>query len=118
MAQHEELEIDQGADFVLELDIRNTDGSRKDLTGHTFMAWLKRTYSDDSSDAMKFSSAILSPATSGKVALKLTNEQTDLLQEKRRYLYDVEMRYQDSDLNTIVERVLQGTATISPSVTK
>lgn len=118
MAQSEELEIDQGSDFTVELDVRNPDGSKKNLTGHTFVAWMKKTYGDDSSEAVKFSTSVLSPPTNGKVALKLTNTQTDLLDTKRRYVFDVEMNYQDSDMNDLVERILQGTATVSPSATK
>jgi hypothetical protein len=35
-----------------------------------------------------------------------------------KYVYDVEMSYQDSDDNTIIERVLEGILNVSPSVTK
>jgi len=35
-----------------------------------------------------------------------------------RYVYDVELSYQDSDENTIIERVLEGQITVTPSVTK
>lgn len=118
MAQYEDLQIDQGSDFTIELEIKNPDGSRKDITDHTFVAWMKKNYGEDSTEAVRFTASIISPPTSGKVALKLTNTQTDLLDTKRRYVYDVEMNYQDSDLNNIVERILEGKAVISPSATK
>ena len=49
----------------------------------------------------------------------LTNLQTDLL-NAGKYVYDVEMQYNDSSTppNTIIERVLEGHMRVSPSVTR
>jgi hypothetical protein len=49
--------------------------------------------------------------------MSLTNIQTDSLDYKKKYVYDVELSH-DSGGSTIIERVLQGTAQITPSVTR
>lgn len=115
MAHYEEISIDQGADIAIQLHLANQDGSVKDLTGHSFAAKLKRTYNSDSSDTTTF--AISLQQSDGIATLALTNTQTDLL-KAGRYVYDVEMSFLDSDLNTIIERVLEGIVTVNPSVTR
>jgi len=118
MAQYEELQIDQGSDYTLKLSLKSPDGSKKDLTGHTITAWMKRNYAEDSSAAIKFTSEVISPPTDGNIALRLTNAQTDSLDTKRRYVYDIEMSYLDSGANTIIERIMEGIVTVNASVTK
>lgn len=118
MAQYEEINIDQGSDVTIELRLTNPDGSSKDLTDHSVTAWMKQNYMDDSAEAVKFSAQVLTPPSSGKIALRLTNQQTDLLDYRRKYFYDVELSRLDSDSNTVIERILEGIASITPSVTK
>lgn len=116
MAQFEELTIDQGSDLALEIHLINaTDGAKKDLTNHSVAAKLKRSYNSDSADTTSFN-AIISDFDNGVITLELTNTQTSAL-KKGRYVYDVEISYLDSSSNTIIERVLEGQATVSPSVT-
>jgi hypothetical protein len=47
----------------------------------------------------------------------LTNAQTQTLNPKKRYVYDVEISVLDG-VSTVVERVLEGKLTVSPSVTE
>ena len=117
MAQYEEFSIDQGADVAVEVHCVNTDNSVKDLTGYTATSKLKKTYNSSDSDTVSFTSIISIPPTSGIVTISLTNQQTDLL-KAGRYVYDVELSYQDSDSNTIIERVLEGRVQVTPSVTR
>jgi hypothetical protein len=35
-----------------------------------------------------------------------------------RYVYDVEIQYADSDGDSVVERILEGQISVSPSVTR
>jgi penicillin V acylase-like amidase (Ntn superfamily) len=116
MAQYEEITIDQGADASVELHLVNTDGSKKNLTNHTVTAKMKKNYTSDSSDTTEFVSTI-SNALDGIATISLTNIQTDAL-KAGRYVYDVELSFQDSDGDTIIERVLEGKITITPSVTR
>jgi len=118
MATYEDFKIDQGADIALEIELVNVDGSVKNLTGHSVAAKLKRNYSSDSADTLDFTSIIAAPPTSGIVVISLSNTQTDSLSSRGRYVYDVELSYQDSAGVTMIERILEGKITVNPSVTR
>jgi len=116
MAQYEEITLDQGADASIEMHLVETDGTKKDLTNHTITAKLKKNYSSDSSDTTAFTTTV-SNAINGVAVMSLTNTQTDAL-KPGRYVYDVELSFQDSSGTTIIERILEGKVTVTPSVTK
>lgn len=117
MATYEEFTIDQGTDIAIELELVDISGAAKNLTNYSVAAKLKKNYNSDSADTTDFIAVVTSPATDGKVTLSLTNTQTDAL-KAGRYVYDVEISYEDSDANTIIERVLEGRIQVTPSVTK
>ena len=116
MAQYEEFTIDQGADITIELNLVDKNDTAKNLEGHTLTAKLKKNYNSGDSDTTSFTS-IISDAESGIASLSLSNTQTNAL-KAGRYVYDVELSFQDSDGDTIVERILEGRIQVSPSVTK
>ena len=119
MADYEDFTIDQGADVAIELHLQEQDGSKKNLTGHSALAKMKRSYnSTDSDEITSFTTIVSSPATDGILTLALTNSQTDSLNSRLRYVYDVELSYQDSNSQTIIERILEGKIKVSPSVTR
>ena len=118
MATYEDFAIDQGADIALELELVETDGSTKNLTGHFVTAKLKRNYNSDLDETLDFTTIIADPPTSGIVVLYLSNIQTDSLSSRGRYVYDVELSYNDSDGNTMIERILEGKIKVNPSVTR
>ncbi len=119
MADYEDFTIDQGADVAIELHLQEQDGSKKDLTGHSALAKMKRSYnSTDSDEITSFTTVVSSPATDGILTLALTNSQTDSLNSRLRYVYDVELSYQDSNSQTIIERILEGKIKVTPSVTR
>lgn len=119
MADYEDFTIDQGADVAIELHLQEADGTIKDLTAHTAAAKMKRSYNSvDSDEIIDFTTAVASPATDGILVLSLTNEQTDTLNPRNRYVYDVELSFNDSDGNEIIERILEGKIKVSPSVTR
>jgi len=116
MATYEEITIDQGSDVTIQLELIDENGAQKDLAGHSVAAKMKKNYNSGDSDTTSFSSIITNPNT-GLVNLTLTNTQTDAL-KAGRYVYDVELSFQDSSSNTIVERILEGRIQVTPSVTK
>lgn len=116
MAQYEELSIDKGTDITLQLELEDTSGNPKNLTNYTVAGKIKKTYNTKDSDATVFTTEIQAPQDDGIVNLTLTNAQTDAL-KAGRYVYDVEISFVDSDANTVVERVLEGTIQVTPSVT-
>jgi hypothetical protein len=118
MATYEDFAIDQGADIALELELVDTDGSVKNLTGHSVNAKLKRNYNSDVSETLDFTSVIADPPTDGIVVISLSNIQTDSLSSRGRYVYDVELSYVDEDGATMIERILEGKIKVNPSVTR
>lgn len=117
MAQYEEITIDQGSDVAIELHLEDVDGSKKNLSNFTVAAKLKRSYNSDSDNTYAFNSIVADPPTDGIVTLELTNTITDSL-KPGKYVYDVEISFIDSGGDTIVERVLEGHALVTPSVTR
>lgn len=117
MAHYEDLKIDQGTDVSIEIYLVNPDGSAKDLTGYTPTSSLATRYDAPPAEKTSFTAAVNSPATDGVVTLSLTNAQTQALNPKKRYVYDVEVAV-DNGGTTVVERVLEGRITITPSVTE
>lgn len=116
MAQYEELSIDKGSDITLQLELEDTSGNKKDLTNYTVAGKLKKTYNTPNAEAITFVTEIQAPAADGVVNLSLTNSQTDAI-KAGRYVYDVEISFVDSDAQSVVERILEGTITVTPSVT-
>lgn len=116
MAQYEELSIDKGTDVTLQLELEDTNGNPKNLTNFTIAGKVKKTYNTSDSDATAFTAEVKAPATGGVVNLSLSNTQTGAF-KAGRYVYDVEISFVDSDAQTVIERVLEGTITVTPSVT-
>lgn len=117
MSQYEEFTVDQGTDFSIKLELVNKDGTKKNLTGYSAAAQIRKTYSSSDSDAVTFTSGFESPRSDGILNLTLTNSQTGAM-KAGRYVYDVEISSTDSSDNTIIERILEGQITVSPSVTR
>ena len=117
---YEDIVIKQGTDVAIEIELINDDGSAKDLTSHSVAAKMKRRYADSADDpnTLAFNAVVTTPPEDGIVTLSLTNTQTDGLNTRGRYVYDVELSYTDSDSNNIITRVLEGQIEVSPSVTK
>ena len=118
MARYEDFTFDQGSDIALELRLVDQEKGAIDLTGYSVAAKLAPNYAASDSDKTTFTAFVAQPATDGIVTLSLSNTQTDLLNPRRKYVYDVEIMFEDSDEELIIERVLEGLITIAPSVTK
>jgi hypothetical protein len=116
MSHFEDLTIDQGTDVSIDIHLVTKSGEKKDMTGYTVAAKMATRYDAADSDKISFTANVVSPATDGIVNLALSNAQTNLLNAKKRYVYDVEISQTDSE-GTTIERVLQGLITVSPSVT-
>jgi hypothetical protein len=117
MAYQEDFSIDQGSDLAIEIHIDSADGSTKNLSNYSVAAKLKLNYNSDSTDTHAFG-ATVSDALNGIITLELTNTQTNALKPRKRYMYDVEVSFQDDSSNTITERVLEGNIYVSPSITR
>lgn len=117
MAQYEEFTIDQGTDVSIEIHLTNTDGSKKELNGYDVGATMKKNYNSTDSDSLAFACIVADPSSAGIINLSLTNVQTDLLRPGK-YVYDVEISYDEDSATVIRERVLEGKIFVTPSVTR
>lgn len=117
MAQYEEFTIDHGSDIAIKIHCEDENGDKKNLAGYSVAAKLKKNYNSDSSDTHDFTTSINAPTTDGIIQLNLPNATTDAL-KAGRYVYDVEISFQDSDNTTVIERILEGRIQVTPSVTK
>ena len=111
MATISNLFIDQSADFTTTVTINDSAGSALDLTGYTALAMIRKTY--QSTTATTFTSTFVSPRTTGQITISLTDTQTAAL-EAGRYVYDLVIT--DSSGNKT--RVVEGIATVNPSVSR
>ena len=111
MATISNIFIDQDADFTTTVTINDSAGTALDLTGYTALAMIRKTY--QSTTATTFTSTFVSPRTSGQITISLTDTQTATL-EAGRYVYD--MVITDSSGNKT--RVVEGIATVNPSVSR
>ena len=82
-------------------------------------AKMKRRHGDSANDpnTVTFNAIIPTPATSGIVTLSLSSDSSQGLNTRGRYVWDCEVSFVDSASKTIVQRVAEGQAEVSPSVT-
>ena len=107
----ENFSIDQGADFSRTFTV-TTDGSTAyDLSGLTLQAQMRKGY--DSSSATATFTATLVTATSGTYKLTLSNSTTASI-TAGRYVYDLVI----TDASGNKTRVVEGIATVNPSVSR
>lgn len=116
------LFIDQGSDFAVDLVIKES-GSAKNLSNYSGRGQLRSSHTS-STIAGYFKVTVTSP-TGGALKVELPNSNwTDSGGTTRQgskdiaagqYVYDVEI-FTNSD--AVVKRIIQGTATINPEVTR
>lgn len=111
MATISNLFIDQNADFTTTVTINDSNGSALDLTSYTALAMIRKTY--QSTTATTFTSTFVSPRTTGQITISLTDTQTAAL-EAGRYVYDLVI----TDASGNKTRVVEGIATVNPSVSR
>lgn len=111
MAMTAYLDIDQGSDFSVIIDLENDDGSAMNLSGTQIYSQFRKSY--NSSTAYSFVCEILD-AANGKFSLKLPGVTSSSI-KPGRYLYDVEVL---TTVNNAKTRVVQGIVTINPEITK
>lgn len=111
MAMTAYLDVDQGSDFAVTIDLENDDGSLMNLSGYQIYSQFRKSYS--SSTAYQFVCEIVD-ANRGKFQLKLPGVTSSSIRPGR-YLYDVEIF---NPTNNSKSRVVEGIVTINPEITK
>ena len=105
------LVIDQGSDFALDLVIKQS-GSALDLTNYTGRAQLRTSVAASSTSAT-FTVSITN-AANGALKMQLPAATSSGI-SAGQYVYDLEIFTAN---NSIVKRIMQGEATITPEVTR
>ncbi|NCW74272.1 MAG: hypothetical protein EBW06_06785 [Gammaproteobacteria bacterium] len=111
MATISNIFIDQDADFTTTVTVNDSGGTALDLSGYTALAMIRKTY--QSTSATTFTSTFANPRTSGQITISLTDTQTAAL-EAGRYVYDMVI----TDALGVKTRVVEGIATVNPSVSR
>lgn len=108
MATVQNIVIDQGTTFTLDVSLTNDDGTEKDLSNYTVSAQLRKSYYTNTYTA--FTTAKVD--ATGEITISLTATQTSDL-KAGRYVYDIEIEGNSETL-----RILEGIVTVTPEVTK
>jgi hypothetical protein len=108
------LVIEQGATFTLSLVWRDADGDPVDLAGYAARMQVRPTVeSDVVLLALDSDEGGITLGPNGAIEIVATAEQTEAI-PARKGAYDLELEAGDGT----VTRLLQGTVTISPEVTR
>ena len=110
MAAVSNLYIDQGADYSTTISLTDSNGDVLSLTGYSAAGQLRKTFGS-STVAATFTTAL--SAASGQVTLTLSDVTTASM-EAGRYVYDVLI----TDGSGTKTRILEGQATLTPSVSR
>jgi hypothetical protein len=103
--------LDQGADFVLEM-IMKEDGSVKDLSGYSARAQMRKT-KDAAEITATFTCSVVDPSA-GKIRMTMPNATTGSI-TAGAYFYDLEI-FTASDV--FVLRLIQGQVTVTREITR
>ncbi|OUX54452.1 MAG: hypothetical protein CBE47_01060 [Pelagibacteraceae bacterium TMED287] len=112
MATLSNIFIDQDATFTTTVTVNDSTGSALNLTGYTAVAQIRKTYLSSSATSMTV--AFATDRSTGQITLSLTATQTGAL-KAGRYVYDLAITTSDSATTT---RVIEGVATVNPSVSR
>ena len=102
--------LEQGATFNRQLTVKD-DGSAMNLTGYSVASKMRSTH--DSSTVVGTFTCTISNATGGIITMSMTNSTTGAIEEGI-YVYDLEM----TSGSGVVTRLMQGTVTVNPEVTR
>jgi hypothetical protein len=103
--------LEQGSTFDREITVQE-NSLALNLTGYSARMQMRSTH-DSASIALTFTAAIASPATAGKINLGATATATAAVEEGI-YVYDLEI---ESSAGSVT-RILEGTVTVTPEVTR
>lgn len=110
MAAYTELVIEQGATFNTTLNVSDTNGDAINLYAYTANSQMRKSYY--SSTAITIGSNITGTAN-GEITLAITAANTANI-SAGRYVFDVKITSPSQE----VSRVVEGIATVLPSVTR
>lgn len=109
------ITVEQGAPFKLDFVVKNPDNSNKDLTGFTARMQFRTSYSSSTTelDATTVNQKLVINVSQSYCSIDLTATDTASLIYKS-YVYDIEL----VDSLGVPLRLVQGTVTVNPEVTR
>lgn len=102
--------LDQGATFTRQLTVKDND-SAMDLTGYSVASKMRSTH--DSSTVVGTFTCTISNASGGIITMSMPASTTAAIEEAI-YVYDIEI----TSPSSVVTRLMQGTVTVNPEVTR
>ena len=102
--------LDQGATFTRQLTVKD-DGTVMNLTGYSVASKMRSTH--DSGTVVGTFTCTVSNATGGVITMSMTSTTTGGIEEGI-YVYDLEM----TSGGGTVTRLMEGTVTVNPEVTR
>lgn len=106
--------VDQGSDWYLTLQYKDSNGNPVNLTSYTAAMQLRQFFgSTDAALTLTTSSGITITGATGTIAIHATATQTAAI-AAGNYVYDLEIK----SASNIVTRLIQGTITISAEATR
>jgi len=111
MSSYANLYVDQGADFLANVSLKNALGDPLDLTNYTVSGQVRRTYASET--VYDFTIEINDPE-SGTVRMILDSDTTGSM-GRGRYVYDVYGMNTNTD---ITSKFIYGILEVTPRVTR
>lgn len=111
MAAYVEITIEQGANLTSTVNVNDTQGDAINLSTYSASAQLRKSYYSSTANTL---SAIITGVANGQITLSMTAANTANL-TPGRYVYDLKIV---NSVDNSVTRVIEGTATVLPSVTR
>jgi hypothetical protein len=111
LAAYVEITIEQGANLTSTVTVSDTQGDAINLSSYSAAAQLRKSYYSSTANTL---SAIITGNANGQITLSMTAANTANL-TPGRYVYDLKIT---NSVDNSVVRVVEGTATVLPSVTR
>ena len=111
MAAYVEITIEQGANLTSTVTVSDTQGDAINLSTYSAAAQLRKSYYSSTANTL---SATITGIANGQITLSMTAANTANL-TPGRYVYDLKIT---NSVDNSVTRVVEGTATVLPSVTR
>ena len=108
MAIKTNLTVDQGANFVYNIYLIDSDGNPFNISGYSGNAQIRKTYTSSSYTTMNVNIA----GSNGIITLSMNSTTTANL-SNTRYVYDLEL-----SSNNVVSRIVEGIVTVNLGVTR
>lgn len=109
MATKANLTIDQGSDFIQDIELTDLDGVPIDLTNFIGAAQIRKTHATES-----YKEFTVTTNSEGIVQLVLNSANSNAM-SPGQYVWDCELT---SLTNGVVTRIVEGIITLTPSVTR